>query len=221
MASSPLALYFISGLGADKRVFSKLKLPEQHTIHHVEWIPPSDNESLAAYAKRLSAVIDTSTPFVLIGLSMGGMMSMEIAKLLKPKQVILISSIKGGHELPWYYKMSGTFYLDKFISPSVFKTPTAMGYYLMGTNDEDSRAMLDAIARDADPNFIKWAMGAILGWENRVIPEHIYHIHGSDDHVLPASFTSPDIILQGGGHLMAYTMADKVSELLCNKLAEL
>jgi hypothetical protein len=32
--------YFISGLGADKRIFSKLKLNEKINIIHIDWIAP-------------------------------------------------------------------------------------------------------------------------------------------------------------------------------------
>jgi len=63
--------YFISGLGADKRIFSKLKLSEKINIIHVDWINPDRNETLEAYSKRLSRIIDTSQPFALVGVSFG------------------------------------------------------------------------------------------------------------------------------------------------------
>ena len=108
-----MIIYFISGLGADRRVFQKLKLPEGFTAQYIDWIKPFEDESLEAYSKRMATAIDTSKPFVLVGLSMGGMVSIEIAKFTQPKLVILISSIKSIDELPWYYKLGGTFQLDK------------------------------------------------------------------------------------------------------------
>lgn len=39
-------LYFISGLGADERVFQKLTLPEQYKIHHIKWPELAEKESL-------------------------------------------------------------------------------------------------------------------------------------------------------------------------------
>ncbi|MGN6647483.1 MAG: alpha/beta fold hydrolase, partial [Cytophaga sp.] len=70
-----MVLYFFSGLGADKRVFKKLRLPEHVEIRHVEWIQPQPEESLKNYVRRLSAVIQTDKPFCLIGLSFGGIVA--------------------------------------------------------------------------------------------------------------------------------------------------
>ncbi|SDF62642.1 Thioesterase domain-containing protein [Pedobacter terrae] len=81
--------YFISGLGADQRIFSRLKLSEKISIIHVEWINPNKNETLEVYAERLSRIIDTSKPFALVGVSFGGMIAVELAKLLKPLQLLL------------------------------------------------------------------------------------------------------------------------------------
>lgn len=63
--------YFISGLGADKRIFSKLKLNENINIIHVDWITPNKNESLASYAQRLISAMDLPQPFALVGVSLG------------------------------------------------------------------------------------------------------------------------------------------------------
>ncbi|MFI5149185.1 MAG: alpha/beta fold hydrolase [Bacteroidia bacterium] len=214
-----LTLYFISGLGADKRVFQKLKLPAEYKIVYIEWITPLPDESLATYAKRLSAVIDVSQPFALIGVSMGGMISLEISKFIKPELVILISSIKGDHDLPWYFRMAGAFQLDKFIPGAALNTPASLAYFV-GTNDTEGKKLIADIARDADPVFVKWAMRAIIDWKNDYLPPHLYHIHGSEDKVLPVHFTNPDVILEGGQHLMVYSMADKVSELITRELRE-
>ena len=58
-----MVLYFLSGLGADKRIFQKLNLPDQYTIVHIDWIKPVPNESIAAYAQRLSVVINQQDHF--------------------------------------------------------------------------------------------------------------------------------------------------------------
>src|ERR1035437_6749894 len=92
-------LYFIPGLGADERLFSKLKLPG-YKKKFIKWLVPKENESLPHYAKRLSAQIDSSKSFSLIGVSFGGMLAVEMSKFLKPKKIFLISSAKTNRELP-------------------------------------------------------------------------------------------------------------------------
>lgn len=51
-----MKLYLIGGLGADKRVFEKLKIDV--TTEVIEWIKPENNDDLNSYVKRLSAQID-------------------------------------------------------------------------------------------------------------------------------------------------------------------
>jgi pimeloyl-ACP methyl ester carboxylesterase len=70
-------IYLISGLGADKRVFSKLGFSTNHVIKHIEWIKPNSNEDLSSYARRLARQIDESKPFFLVGVSFGGMIAVE------------------------------------------------------------------------------------------------------------------------------------------------
>src|SRR6218665_2073919 len=43
-------VYFLSGLGADQRVFRKLELDKHFQVRHIEWIRPLRNESLRSYA---------------------------------------------------------------------------------------------------------------------------------------------------------------------------
>ncbi|WP_353717332.1 hypothetical protein [Dyadobacter sp. 676] len=65
-------VYFISGLGADERVFTKLKLDPRLNVKYIKWVRPLKKETLQHYAARLSKQIDTSQPFQLVGLSFGG-----------------------------------------------------------------------------------------------------------------------------------------------------
>ena len=64
-------VYFLSGLGVDKRVFQKLVLAADFPVYYINWIKPMADESISSYAQRLSAVIDQTKPFALVGLSFG------------------------------------------------------------------------------------------------------------------------------------------------------
>ena len=64
-------VYFISGLGADRRAFERIQLPPQFSVHHLDWIEPRKDESLNDYAMRLGEGIDTTKPFALVGLIHG------------------------------------------------------------------------------------------------------------------------------------------------------
>ncbi|MCP9751582.1 alpha/beta hydrolase, partial [Ferruginibacter sp. HRS2-29] len=85
-------IYLFSGLGADERVFKYLKFPGHHIVH-IKWITALRNEPLAAYAKRLLEQVSTEHP-ILIGLSFGGIMAIEVSKLIPTEKVIIIASVK-------------------------------------------------------------------------------------------------------------------------------
>ncbi|WP_052598384.1 alpha/beta hydrolase [Aureispira sp. CCB-QB1] len=70
-------VYCISGLGADKRVFAALKLPEIELVH-IAWLSPSIDDTMGSYAKKLLPQIDTSTSVTILGLSFGGMLAVEL-----------------------------------------------------------------------------------------------------------------------------------------------
>jgi hypothetical protein len=72
--------YFISGMAADARVFRHIRLPEGYEPVYLDWIDPVPHESLRSYALRLAERIDKNHPFILLGLSFGGMLGTEIAK---------------------------------------------------------------------------------------------------------------------------------------------
>ena len=88
-----MKVYFISGLAADSRVFKHIQLPSGYQAHYLDWITPLPNESLKGYALRLSEAIDLKEPFVIAGLSMGGMIATEIANIYQPAACILFCSV--------------------------------------------------------------------------------------------------------------------------------
>ena len=98
--------YFISGLGGDKRLFSKLTLPANLEVEYLEYMPHEPDETLTHYAKRMAMDIDATSDFQLVGLSLGGLIASEIANFMSPKQVVLLSSIATGANVPWYLKMA-------------------------------------------------------------------------------------------------------------------
>lgn len=206
-------VYFISGLAADERVFKYIKLPEGVEMVHLNWITPYKNESLADYALRLSEKIDNSEPFVLVGLSFGGMLATEIAKRTKPVQTVLISSIPLSAHLPKYFRAAAAIRLHKYIPIGFVKMMARSKRFFTRETGEDKK-LLWQIIDDSDTNFIRWAMGAILSWNNKELPSPLMHIHGTRDEVLPERFTKPTHIVPKAGHLLVMTAPRMVNNLL-------
>ena len=123
-------IYVISGFGADERVFSKLDFGN-NDVHFIQWKIPEKNETIASYAERLREEIDFPNP-ILIGLSFGGMMAIEIAKLIPVEKVILISSIRDRYELPFFMKVAAALRLTKIIPLKPYRILEPLENYNLG-----------------------------------------------------------------------------------------
>ncbi|HJS53173.1 MAG TPA: alpha/beta hydrolase [Chitinophagaceae bacterium] len=205
--------YFISGLGADKKAFQKIKLPAGYEPVYLDWITPEKNESLSNYALRFSSLIKNDDAFVLIGLSFGGMLACEIARLRKPLKTIIISSIGASNELPWYFKRAGRIGLHKAVPIKLLKAGTIFKN-LMGAASKADKAIIINYAKFADPVLVRWSLDAIVNWDQPERLPGIIHLHGSNDHMLPIKYTRPDFVIKNGGHLMVFNKADEVNKIL-------
>jgi pimeloyl-ACP methyl ester carboxylesterase len=208
-----LKAYFISGLGADKKAFQKIKLPANYEPIYLDWITPEKNESLSGYARRFSSLIKNDDAFILIGLSFGGMLATEIARLRNPMKTIIISSLASSNELPWYFKRAGSLGLHKTVPVRFLKAGTIFNN-IMGAASKEDKAIITNYAKYADPNMVRWSLDAIMNWHQPERQPGIIHLHGSNDHLLPVKYTRPDFIIKNGGHLMVFNKADEVNKIL-------
>ncbi len=212
-----MKVYFISGLGADSRIFCHIQLPAGFEAVFLDWIKPEKEEPLAHYALRLGSSISKEDPFCLLGLSMGGMMAVEIAKHLPPKKLILLSSVATRDELPRYFEYFQKLRLYKFV-PMAFIKSASILKRLFTAEDEEDKKLLEKIIHDADPEFLRWGMGAILHWQNREKPGKIWHIHGDHDEILPIKYIEPTYIIPNGTHLMVLNRSKELNSILANIL---
>lgn len=206
-------IYLISGLGADYRVFKKLNLPEGN-LTHIEWIKPvSQNESIADYSKRLCSQIKHDTP-ILIGVSFGGIVSIEIGKHISTAKIILISSVKTTEELPKKYRVSGKLKLNLLIPKWTLNKNSFIIQYLFGIKSKEGKFLLKQIIKDTDTSFMKWAINELLNWKETSVKENIIHIHGNKDRLLPVNLIEPDYLIKEGGHLMIFENNKDVNSVL-------
>lgn len=204
--------YLLSGLGADGTVFQYLDF-EGVEVEYMEWLSPLPKETLPAYAKRMTQKITTPHP-ILVGLSFGGMVAMEIAKQIPVKKIILISSAKERKELPWFYRFSAKLKLQKILPYTLIKRTNGFTYWLFGATSAHEKALLKEIFRKTPMTFLKWAINAILTWKNTEIYTHILHIHGDKDRILPYKNVKDTLCITGGGHSMIVNKAHEIAPLI-------
>jgi pimeloyl-ACP methyl ester carboxylesterase len=202
-------IYCISGLGADERAFGRLQIKDHHIVP-LPWLMPIPNETIAQYAVRMSAVITEDNP-ILMGLSFGGMMSIEIAKIVNAEKVILISSIKSADELPAWLKLSGQFRLNRIFPMRSFKIMEPIQNIFLGAQGKDEKDMARSYRKNAPQQYTDWAINEVLHWQNTWQPSRLFHIHGDNDKMFPIKYVSPTHVVKGGGHFMIMNKAAEVS----------
>jgi pimeloyl-ACP methyl ester carboxylesterase len=233
-------LILLPGLGTDERLFE----PQRKAFPDLwvpPWILPKDNEGLADYAARMADIIvgglsqfsrreketvplgPSVEPFVLGGMSMGGMIAYEIARHVKPRALILIASchtLKGvngflraaGHL--WPVVPVGAFKVAKFVSLPVLRT--------FGALTPDQRKLCGKMFSEMDSRFMHWAIKAVLDWNPAPLEETpIFHIHGARDQIIPAKYVSADKIIPDGGHMINLSHADAVNAYIGNVIANI
>ncbi|MFT5820758.1 MAG: pimeloyl-ACP methyl ester carboxylesterase [Crocinitomix sp.] len=203
-------IYVISGLGADHTVFCKLNLPG-YTLVHVTWVPTAKGESLKEYARRLLPQINEDNPIVL-GLSLGGMLAVEVSQLIQTKRVISLSSVTAYGELPFHFKLAGWLRLQKILPIYFFSKGNRFTQWIFGVKQKGDREILNQVFVNLDKNFLFWALNAVLTWKNEEKPKSLQRIHGSSDLILPKRKNiAYNTVIKKGTHLMLLDQAEEVS----------
>jgi pimeloyl-ACP methyl ester carboxylesterase len=208
-------VYLLSGLGADKRVFNYLDLKSFQTWH-IEWEEPRNKESMEAYALRLTDQIVSKKP-ILIGVSFGGMIAIEIAKHIDTEKIILISSAKDRTQIPGMNRLISKLNLMKILPSNFLKTPNDILYWLFGTETDEEKSLLREIIKDTDANFLKWGMNKVGTWKNTRQFENVIQIHGTSDRIFPHQ--ESDYKIENGGHFMIVNRAGQISQVINNLLS--
>lgn len=212
------ALYIFSGLGADERVFQRLDF-SGFKVTFVKWIAPHNSESIEQYATRIRDQITTSKP-ILIGLSFGGIIAVEVAKLVETEKVILIASAKTRKEIPFYFRFAGKIGFHKHLPIELLKRSNYFSNWFFRTTTEFEEKLLKQILIDTDPIFLSWAIDKIVNWTNQTYPQNTFHIHGTGDRILPCKFVNSNVTIKNGGHLMTLNKAAELNHILRQQLSD-
>ena len=203
-------IYCISGLGADERAFSKLKILPGYRLQVLPWLKPLPAETIGEYAQRMSKAIDEKEP-LLLGLSFGGIMCTEIAKLLPVHKIIIISSIKTSGELPAWMKTVGLLKLNKIVPLRSTRLSAPFQNRFLGVSNSEDLAVAQSYRKNADINYVKWAVDKVVNWKNNWVHPNTWHIHGDNDKMFPIKKIRANYTLKDGGHFMIMNKAAEVS----------
>jgi len=211
-------LYLISGLGADERIFNNLRFPAGYQVHNLRWITPLQDEPISQYAARMAKNITADGNISIMGVSFGGIMSLEIARHIPVEKNILLSSIKLSEEKPPYYNWVKRLGLHKLPDQVLYQRRNIIVKRFLNIETEAERTLVNEYLAKRDYTYMRWAVNAILHWENNEIPEGLVHIHGGKDMPFPLKYVKPTHIIPDGGHFMVLNRAKEINRILAEIL---
>lgn len=208
-------IYCFPGQGSDRRIFDSLTIDTSFTIKIIEYGTPDKNMSLKMFAKQLAHQIDTTQAFLLLGVSLGGMICTEIAELLMPEKTILISSAKNINELPHRYQFQKKFPLYKIFPGSFLVAGAKTLQPIFEPDRKKNKKTFKLMLADKKPLYMKRTIYMLVNWDRATNSKKIYQIHGDNDHTLPVkNIKSPDYIITNGSHMITLTRAREISEII-------
>ena len=211
-----MKIYAISGLGANEQVFEKLRFLSDYELIFIPWLIPLFGESIEDYAARIAQSIDISQDFVLVGLSFGGIIAQEVAKIKPPKKLVLFDTVKSDAEKPLWIRANRYIQLYK-IFPYILlnKSPVVKWFSNIMQWINPRRPNLDQLYSMRDDRYTRWAFERIVWWDRKeALDCDIYHFHGNMDFIFPYWNIKNVIIIDGGGHLTVYEKYEQVNSHL-------
>lgn len=213
-------IYCFPGQGSDRRIFDSLTIDSSFTIRIIEYGTPDKNMSLKMFAKQLAEQIDTTQEFLLLGVSLGGMICTEIAELLMPEKTILISSAKNKNELPYRYMFQKKYPLYKIFPGSFLVAGAKTLQPIVEPDRKKNKNTFKLMLSAKKPLYMKRTIHMLVNWDRATNSKKIYQIHGNNDHTLPVkNIKSPDYIIANGSHMITLTRAKEISEII-NKIVK-
>ncbi|WP_396150475.1 alpha/beta fold hydrolase [Flavobacterium sp.] len=197
-----IPVYFMPGLAASTSIFERIELPQdQFEMFLLEWILPNPKESLTDYVIRLSESVKHKNP-VLIGVSFGGVIVQEMAKVIPVKKTIIISSVKSNKEFPRRLKIAKSTKVYKLLPTGLVQNVEALSKFAYGDTVKQRLKLYDRYLCVRDKCYLDWAIETIILWDRTDPDANVVHIHGDADDVFPIKYIQDCTVVKGGTHIM-------------------
>jgi pimeloyl-ACP methyl ester carboxylesterase len=216
-----MKIYLIPGLGYDGRIFERLDF-KGHDVKRLRWIEPKEKEAIHDYAARLFEDLPANEEdIILIGHSLGAIMSQEIAAQKKIKKIILLSSIQSRNELPMLFKLVKPFRFYLFFTKEIAINTVKYWGKNHGFSSKKEQALFKSMVGQHSNNYLQWALKALSEWTKPSVPltTEIFQIHGTNDKTFPIELVeNPNVVIENGTHIMVYKQPQKINEIILGQL---
>lgn len=202
MIQEVIHVYFMPGMAASPKIFEYIKLPESHfEMHFLEWMIPSENESISNYASRICENIKHDN-VVLVGVSFGGVLVQEMDKHINARKLVIISSVKSSSELPKKMILAKNTGAYKIIPTQLASKMELFEKYIFGSTVSKRFELYKKYLSVNDNKYLSWAIKNMVCWNQKEYRKDIVHIHGDKDPVFPIKYIDNCIVVKNGTHIM-------------------
>jgi pimeloyl-ACP methyl ester carboxylesterase len=209
--ASPV-FYLIPGLGADARIFERLRL--HGTVRVLEWLEPTGpDEPLAAYTTRLAAPIPADEVCWVVGVSFGGVVALEVGCQRPNARVVLISSLPTPAERTSWVQFAKWLHVDAWLPIKLLRRLPRAGQWFFGVSGKRGDALFRELLTLLTPTYTKWALRQLFRWSG-CQARPVAHLIGDRDRVFPIGYRTATHVIHGGTHFMIVTHATQISQIL-------
>ncbi|THB73892.1 MAG: hypothetical protein D6B25_14325 [Desulfobulbaceae bacterium] len=202
--------FILPGMGANTLMYPQQNYQHLSDVTFINWPKYSGEASLSQVAESIINLHGINEEDIIGGSSLGGMVSIEIAKRANCRKVILIGSATAPDFInPLLQKLSNFAHL----------TPIKLVQIFTGKVNLYTHSELFSMFEGAEENFIKAMCKALFKWEGLgSYNGAVAHIHGESDLVIFPPDDDVEIIPKGG-HLISMSHADIVAKFISDALA--
>jgi len=213
-----MIIYALPGLGTNHKLFVNTII-KHHTIIVLQWPIPNQFDTMESYAKKfLPQIVRLDEPYCLLGVSFGGMICVELSKLLTPQKIFLVSSSKNRSELPWYIKLLKYIPLHQLIKESYHRRLAYFGRWFIGFEKAYKSEFLEMV-NSMPENYFKYCIDIIANWNGTDFKKNTIHIHGTQDRLIRYKDVTCDFTIKNGAHAMIVFNAAEINSIIEKELS--
>lgn len=207
-------LFFISGLGANERAFSRIGEVGCEKIM-VKWMANEKNETLKEYAERLIKQYEIKSRDLVAGLSFGGLVAQKIAAITGQQKVILISGFRDKNDLRLPFRQALNTGLYRLLPSIRVPYVDSMIANILNSGTADSKTVLREMVRSMDYRLMKWSLEQIANTGDNTNKDVLLHnIIGDRDRIVRLWRNDTTYVVKGGSHFMVYDRAEEVTNII-------
>ena len=143
----------------------------------------------------------------MLGVSFGGVLVQEMAKHIVVDKLVIISSVKSNKELPLPMKMAKKTNAHKLLPTQLINSLDALTLFAFGKGIQKRLEMYQKYLSERNPDYLSWAIDAIVQWDQELSCQNVLHINGEKDTVFPIKNLESPFVKIRGGHAAILTNA--------------